>query len=58
MKHEIIYEEDTVYDHLFRPSCSCGWHKEASHTKEVAVIYAQAHLQDADSHEFELSADS
>ena len=45
MKHEITYEEDTVYDHLFRPSCLCGWHKGGFCGKDLAVMYAQDHLE-------------
>lgn len=55
--HEITYEEDTVYDHLFRPSCSCGWDKAAFCGKDLAVMYAHSHLQDEDRHEFRLSTD-
>jgi hypothetical protein len=58
MKHDISYEENTVYDHLFRPSCSCGWHKGGFCGKDLAVMYAHAHLQDESSHKHSLEPDN
>jgi hypothetical protein len=42
--HEITLEPDDKYEHLARPSCSCGWSKSGWGRRDLAAMFGTQHI--------------
>lgn len=42
--HAVDYEPDDRYDHLVRPSCSCGWSISGYVTRRTAKHFVGRHV--------------